>query len=248
MLGRNVLLLVISLSACLAQDYCDRSLCNYGVKHIACPLDNRFGSACPQDVTVIAFDQNDINNVVKAHNLVRQKWANGSKSNLRGSACKMGTMVWDEELAKLAELNAKSCVMQHDKCHNTQKYRLSGQNLYASQFGQTGGWGTPIKSFLVTAVQMWAKEEKDVTAEDLESYPNFQPKQIGHLTVMINEKSIAVGCAAVTYKLNDFFHGFNMACNYAYTNMVDHSVYSVCAKGGSECPNGVSSQYAPLCA
>lgn len=41
----------------------------------------------------------------------------------------MATMQWSSELAQLAELNVKQCVMKHDECHNTKDFKHSGQNL-----------------------------------------------------------------------------------------------------------------------
>lgn len=36
---------------------------------------------------------------------------------------------WDDELAKLAEYNAKTCTYGHDECRNTANYKYAGQNI-----------------------------------------------------------------------------------------------------------------------
>lgn len=40
-----------------------------------------------------------------------------------------GTLEWDDELAYLAELNAKTCKIEHDLCRNTANFPYAGQNL-----------------------------------------------------------------------------------------------------------------------
>ena len=39
------------------------------------------------------------------------------------------SQTWDDELAKLAEYNAKSCTYGHDQCRNTATYKYAGQNI-----------------------------------------------------------------------------------------------------------------------
>ncbi|XP_017116314.1 antigen 5 like allergen Cul n 1 [Drosophila elegans] len=240
-----VLYLVIQ---CLGEDYCEKNLCFFGTTHIACPLNESFGDACSKNASVVQINQDDINTVIKAHNLVRQKWASG-KAKFPNKACRMASVEWDEDLAKLAVLNAKGCIMKHDECHNTAKFRLSGQNLFNAGFWQSNGkdMSMTTKDLFEIAVQMWAGEERDVTADNLKAYPENSPAVVGHLTVLINEKSYAVGCAIVNYEAEEY-NRYNMACNYAYTNVIGHSVYSVCPEAGSECPKGLSSLYPPLCA
>lgn len=53
-----------------------------------------------------------------AHNEKRNLIASGNVTGL-GPAVRMATMVWDDELSTLAELNTKQCTMVHDSCHNT---------------------------------------------------------------------------------------------------------------------------------
>ena len=55
---------------------------------------------------------------VDGHNEKRNLIASGSVAGF-GPAKRMASVVWCPELASLAELNTKQCVMEHDKCHNT---------------------------------------------------------------------------------------------------------------------------------
>ncbi|XP_033169760.1 antigen 5 like allergen Cul n 1 [Drosophila mauritiana] len=235
----------------LAENFCRQDLCSKGTTHIACQnVNGSFGSSCPKDATVIKLNLGDKNALTKAHNLVRQKWATG-KAKIKRTACKMAKMEWNKDLEKMALLNAKTCLMRHDECHNTEKFRLSGQNLFAMGFWHTGIRKTKMNMTLSMlfemAVQKWAGEEKDITAEDLKKTPLNPPDVIGHLTVLINEKSNAVGCGLVSYNLGEI-RRYNLACNYAYTNVIGERVYEECAKAGSECPKEIDLKYPPLCA
>ncbi|KAH8421424.1 hypothetical protein KR009_006369, partial [Drosophila setifemur] len=201
-----------------------------------------FGSSCPVGATVVELDQNRKDSLVRAHNLLRQKWASG-QGKIRRLACQMATIQWNEELAKLAQLNVKGCVMEHDTCHNTKEFPSSGQNLF-----MVGYWGAgdPVKigDVLQEAVTNWAAEEAQITESDLQELPNNG--DIRHLSVLINDKNVAVGCAIVSY-LKDDIEYFLVVCNYGITNIVGQSIYSSCPKAGSQCSTKLNPNYSPLC-
>jgi len=134
-----------------------------------------FNSSCPKDAKVIEFNQDLKNVLVKAHNLVRQRWASG-KANVSRIACKMATVKWDDDLAKVALLNAKTCLFRHDACRNTERFPESGQNLYLALVSQSAGMETdiPPSQLIEMAVKNWADEEKDVVPDDLVAYKRQQ--------------------------------------------------------------------------
>ncbi|EDX02381.1 antigen 5 like allergen Cul n 1 [Drosophila yakuba] len=240
----NILVLSLVLQS-LAENLCRQDLCPTGTTHIACQnVNGSFGSSCPKDASVIKLNLKDRKLLVKAHNLVRQKWASG-QAKIKRTACKMAKIEWNKDLEKLALLNAKACVMAHDACHNTEQFPQSGQSLYAATYSL--GINVTSEVILESAVKWWAGEEKDLAAEDLQKFNPYKLALIGHLTVLINEHNSAVGCGLVSYKLGQFRH-YNLACNYGYTNLIGQPVYDECAKAGSACPKGIDPRYAPLCA
>lgn len=111
----------------------------------------------------------DSNVVIEAHNAVRQKWASG-KGNLRVKACRMATVQWDNELSILASYNLQQCKMEHDKCHNTYKYRNSGQNLFYKSM--MGGNPPTVDEILKEAIEEWASEGRFIDEEMLAAYPD----------------------------------------------------------------------------
>lgn len=74
----------------------------------------------------------------------------------------------------------------------------------------------------------------------------FLFREIGHFTVLVNEKNVAVGCAMVTFYLDDIEY-FLVACNYAVTNTLGRRVYSSCPVAGIQCPNGLDDKFTSLC-
>lgn len=127
------------------------------------------------------------------------RWANfnssrGSKYiNLRSiqpgfpPAVRMGALQWDDELAYLAELNAMSCEIEHDKCRNTRSYAFAGQNLamgwlLSEKDGHTIDWA--IRNF----TGEWYIEYKDANPSIVDSFFRPSGPAIGHFTLMTNDK------------------------------------------------------------
>lgn len=104
------------------------------------------------------------------HNSYRNQLASGLLTRFK-PAKRMATMQWDAELATLAALNVKQCKMNHDACHNTKKFRASGQNL--AMYGTTGDIASMAVATLIrTSVNSWWNEKKDATQAIMAKYPS----------------------------------------------------------------------------
>lgn len=109
--------------------------------------------------------------IVHQHNKKRNLLAGGKLDGFV-AACRLATMQWDDELAKLAVLNVMQCKMQHDPCRNTPKYRHSGQNI---------AWLSLYNLHLTPAqilrrlIDNWFSEYKDSKMEFMHSYPSNSP-------------------------------------------------------------------------
>ncbi|XP_061388582.1 antigen 5 like allergen Cul n 1-like [Musca vetustissima] len=247
MRSRTILILCIAmqlLSIALA-NYCAANLCPNGKKHIACNNNGKFVKTCPKDAAMVQIGSKLKNIIVNAHNNKRNIIAGGKVANFK-PACRMASMRWDPQLAKIASYNVRQCKMAHDKCRNTPKYRFSGQNLFWKSFT-----GKPNKAQLMqAAVNAWYAEYKNTKWAQIQSYPpNYKGPAIGHFTAMMGERNIAVGCAASTYSTKGVkYKTFLVACNYATTNMNDKPIYRDCARPAVQCKVGVNSKYKNLCA
>ncbi|XP_018802408.1 PREDICTED: venom allergen 3-like [Bactrocera latifrons] len=224
-----------------AQNYCDSSYCGSRT-HIACNNNGAFASSC-QSPALVGFTQALKNSIVDAHNAKRNTVAGGNTA--LKPACRMATMQWDDELAKLAAFNVKQCQMKHDACHNTKAFEYSGQNLAWITF-----YNTPNTMQLsLQSVDMWYNEIKDTKMEYINKYPNnYSGPTIGHFTVMMADRNIRVGCAASTYSVSgQRYKAFLFACNYATTNMINFPIYTSCSVAASQCTTGKNPKYTSLC-
>lgn len=239
-----VALLLLALGAAKATDYCSTSICAPGVKHIACGHDGKFASTCPPDAAIVARTNYFKNLLLNAHNSKRNFIAGGGDVNHK-KACRMATMQWDDEMAKLAELNVKQCKMAHDKCRNTDTFKLSAQNVALM------GWYDFDNAKLIDwGVQMWYDEVKYSNMTYIDSHPaNYQGPVIGHFTIMMADRNIRVGCAASIYKDPSVpYKYYLLACNYATTHIAGFPVYNAnCSKIGAGCTTGMNPAYPNLC-
>uniref|UniRef100_A0A1A9W272 Venom allergen-1 n=1 Tax=Glossina brevipalpis TaxID=37001 RepID=A0A1A9W272_9MUSC len=230
---------VLILANFATGNYCD--LCT---GHVACNKQNTFESGCPSNAAMINLDKYK-NVLIDAHNKKRNLIAGGEVSKLK-PACRMATIKWDPELAKLAEYNVRQCRMNHDKCRKTVQFKYAGQNL-----AEQGNTDTTLdyKKLLEKTVDMWYAEVENCNQNQIDSFPsNYRGPAIGHFTVMVAERNTHMGCAAAKYKKSDGFTYFLVACNYATTNMLEFPIYKTCSAPAEECKSGKNPKYSNLCA
>lgn len=79
-----------------------------------------FGPSCPSDASIIELTPDLKNIIVELHNKYRNQQALGQTPNYE-PAVRMATIKWDPELARLAEMNVRTCMFGHDNCMNTGK-------------------------------------------------------------------------------------------------------------------------------
>lgn len=79
-----------------------------------------------------------------------------------GKASNMSYVTWNIELAKLAELNVKTCIFAHDKCRNTLDYPYAGQNIAIMS-----GFFTNITETIEKLIDLWWDEYKKTNNEAL---------------------------------------------------------------------------------
>ncbi|KAL7743289.1 hypothetical protein ACLKA6_012458 [Drosophila palustris] len=218
-------------------DYCAKGLCGTAT-HIACNNNGAWASTCPKSPAPFLIDMNLTlrQHLVRLHNVRRNNLALGKVAGYN-SARRMATIRWSPELARLAELNVHQCQMKHDACHNTNKFKNSGQNLaIISSTGLTN------EQLLTACINMWWNENKNANMNVINSYPStWSNGQIGHFTAMAQQPNYALGCAAARYG-----NTFLLACNYATTNIIGRAVY-VRGPTAAGCNTGVNVNYPGLC-
>ncbi|CAD7083424.1 unnamed protein product [Hermetia illucens] len=176
--------------------------------------------------------------IVDKHNAFRNKFAKGELKF--EPAARMATMQWDDELAKLAELNVKRCKMKHDKCRKTKRFSMAGQNL--SKMWSPGS--VTAKEAVKGGINSWLKEYKNAEQSNLDKL-RFKGRAIGHFTVMVNDLNTHVGCALLIQPNRRGSESY-FACNYAQTNVMGTPLY-IKGPPASKCIKGANENYPALC-
>ncbi|KAL0272521.1 UNVERIFIED_CONTAM: hypothetical protein PYX00_005457 [Menopon gallinae] len=173
--------------------------------------------------------------IVDLHNQYRRKIAKGlEKRGQEGpqpEAANMRLMMWDDELATIAQRWADQCRFQHDKCRKTAKYKV-GQNLFWS-------FSDPIRPRNWTeAITAWYDEVELFDAKKVGKYEfNFTT---GHYTQLVWHNSYAVGCGRRDYGGNKLY-----ACDYGpagnFLRMPMYEVGPACSKcpANTVCKDGL---------
>ncbi|XP_055939489.1 CRISP/Allergen/PR-1-like [Argiope bruennichi] len=194
------------------------------------------------DIHHSGVSRKHIEEILKFHNLYRSGIALGKETRARGGtlpqASDMLQMVWDDELAAIAQKWADNCVYQHDcnDCRAVEDYPV-GQNIAYQD------WLCSDQRCLDTITEEdlepeWKKVLEDFYMEvedfDKRVVQKFQqnPGQvIGHFTQLIWSQSWRVGCGFTVFKTGLNYRRFYV-CNYGPTgNIRDAPVY----KEGNAC-------------
>nr|AII97542.1 BLTX139 [Nephila pilipes] len=197
-------------------------------------------------------EEEDKDLIVRVHNEYRDKVATGRETAAGGmpTAANMMEMVWDDELAAIAQKHAETCKFHHDcyACRQVDRF-IVGQNIYMSMsynYPEKSNWRQMIKAFYDEIEQF---DKKFIKPFVFGSY--------GHFTQVVWAKSWRVGCGRSLYKAKGWFTSF-LVCNYGPAgNMMGDEMYkagrtcSACPSNtccGSSCGRyGINSDYEGLC-
>ncbi|GAB0087271.1 venom allergen 5 [Sergentomyia squamirostris] len=231
-------------------NYCDPEMCPSYDKpqrqHIGCKNSDIFGPKCPSNVEIVPMTNQKKMLFLKLHNRLRDRFSRGKIPNF-SQAAKMPILNWNDELAKLAEYNVRTCIFDHDECRATNACPFAGQNL-----GWVASWPNVVdENFVIKNItREWFYEYRFASQENTNNYTVglVNGEQIGHFTALIHEKSDKVGCAVSRYStLNKQKNEYLVACNYCYTNMKYERTYTP-GIPCSQCNSGKCGQvYKGLC-
>ncbi|KAG5879659.1 hypothetical protein JTB14_021462 [Gonioctena quinquepunctata] len=180
--------------------------------------------------------------IVEIHNDIRNHVASGkeTKGRLGGqpSAADMVQLVWDEELALMAQRWADQCIwinatLQHDICRKTDRFDVS-QNILTAI---TTDSKLPELANLILS---WYKQVGDVIPSDVKYFSGLKRGQflIGQYTQLVWAKTEYVGCGLSLYKEpKKKYYNQRLVCNYGPAgNIIGSPIYRI-GRPCSSCPS-----------
>ncbi|XP_065368937.1 antigen 5 like allergen Cul n 1-like [Calliphora vicina] len=225
--------------------WCDPKLCPLGIQHIACNNSGAFNERCEPDAKIIDLRPHR-KFILHEHNKRRNFIASGKLPGYYPAA-KMASLQWDDELAFLAEMNVRTCVVEHEECKNSYRFRNIGQNLVG--IDRPRHIKANIQEVIQRGMSLWFGEHTLINSNYIMKFKadtNFE--QYGHFAEFVLDRNTHVGCAMLryTHPVYTFLHIYNTACNYASIYALDVPVYRV-GKPASMCTTGEHPQYPALC-
>jgi len=197
------------------------------------------GKACGKKVCTHGLTQEQKQQIVDEHNKLRRRVAQGQEaSGYKGpqpGASNMNELVWDDELAVVAQRWTDQCTRGHDKNRNSANYKGVGQNAASS-----GSTADPADDPVDVAryVNMWYNEVKDFDSSTVNKFKSKGHNGVvGHYTQAVWAKTERVGCGFIQYESGQWFKR-SLVCNYyPQGNFLGAPIYEV-GNAGSSCPNG----------
>ncbi|XP_017768122.1 PREDICTED: venom allergen 3-like [Nicrophorus vespilloides] len=221
------------------------------------------GPSC-KGFVLVKFTPTERRGLVDMHNALRNKVALGGV-DLQPGASNMRAMVWNEELAGIAERWASQCVYGYDICRDLGEcYYYYYHRIRFSQkldipclekfpVGQNVAKGTYSTSNETELVNHWFLEHRNFDASLVAKYKITKRKKNRHYTQLVWADSYLLGCARAIFQQSNgssVAYKEHLVCNYGPTgNIPDQPVYRI-GKACSECQQGTtcSTEYSALCA
>lgn len=193
----------------------------------------------------------DRDEVVDAHNRLRQKLASGKEQAAYNfpPAANMLKLEWDDDLAQLAQMHANQCNFAHDcnKCRQVEEYAV-GQNLFTSMSSEV-----VLKANWTQAVEAWYDEISLTPTNIIHRFKSSRNPRVvyGHFTQVIWADTWKIGCGYSVYQPADrrFKTQQLYTCNYGPAgNYQDSPIYKPGA-AASQCPGNTAqdNDYPALC-
>jgi len=145
-----LVLVLFLVDLTLTQDYCSIT-----PQHTLCSIDQSPGSHCNGDHLARGVTPQEIQEILEVHNRYRSQVALGletrGKPGPQAGAANMRELIWDAELAKVAQAHADQCRFAHDctNCRKVERFDV-GQNLYIYKQSRSlspNDWDSAITSW-----------------------------------------------------------------------------------------------------
>ena len=229
------------------EKYCDSAYDKDGNKHTLCAYCGIDTTKCKTIEERIVDDKDDQQKLVDLHNNFRRIVAKGLEKRGGGQpiAVNMNELIWDDDLAYVAQRWADQCSDGHDRSRlidGHTEFPFVGQNV-AYIITTSSGQSKTNRNY-DKLVKAWYDEVVDFPKSSVSAFNSKSPsgRPIGHYTALVWGETTKVGCGYMVH--SDRNNGLTtrketLVCNYAAGgNVIDHPVYKTGKKVGSECQFG----------
>ncbi|XP_034179966.2 venom allergen 5-like [Osmia lignaria lignaria] len=193
-----------------------------GTQQTMCKYPTSKPAAACGKVLAQGFTEEERREILEAHNMHRSFVANGFEK--RGNpgpqppASNMQILVWDKELAKVAQRWAIQCQIAADRCPHVDRFRV-GQ---AAVGMKTTGTVTTKPSDII---DYWYNQVNNMDRNQVPRLTNNQG--VNDYIQLVWAKTNRVGCGKVIYQ-PDEWKIYWMVCNYGPTaNVFNEPVYQI---------------------
>jgi len=223
--------------------------CAIAEDHTMC-LHEGPSDSCASKTVLRALSSDAQQAIVDKHNELRRKVAKGEEtSNLAGGnqppASNMRKLVWNDELAVIAQRLADQCTFDHDVHRDKADGTMVGQNLYWAGNSNQNSFDELMQT-VTDGVIAWYLEVENPGYNSNDIEPFKAPWDALHYTQVVWAETEEVGCGLTYYKENGSFNQL-VVCNYATTGNRWNEALYLQGKACSQCPNGYSCEDS-LCA
>ncbi|XP_030372542.1 venom allergen 3 homolog [Scaptodrosophila lebanonensis] len=232
---------LVWLGLCQAIDFCEIKACKE-VPHIGCHNDMNFNSRCLRTHFLIKI-RPFTEYLIKIHNKYRQNVAAGEIRQLP-TAAHMPELVWDADLALVAEYHVKQCqTALTDYCVATNDFEAPKANVGAVFESRIRGYSSTNTEYISIFAEQWLHQVYSITSGDIHEYVR---QEYSHIMTILNEKVSHFGCAAAQ-DFNLKHTRFLLICYYSSAPTLGTIVYTTGNFTPADCENGPSTDHPNLC-
>merc|ERR1719228_31940 len=193
---------------------------------------------CGYELKFTGLDEATKKILLDKHNELRQKVASGGEAGQPGAA-NMRKLVWDDELATIAQRWTSQCIFDHDKVRNLCDGTVVGQNAYQSG-SDYEYYDYVVNPEIGDAVQSWYDEVTNPGFSSANINHFVFDEGYGHYTAVVWADTDRVGCGRVYYEDTDGWFKHLVICNYAIAANLEGGVMYEEGDKCSNCPAGYS--------
>jgi len=182
---------------------------------------------------------NTLNAVLDRHNQLRAQVAQGNQPG-QPPAANMNQLVWNTELADIAQRWADQCNFGHDDNRNKLDGTQVGQNVAFSGNSRQQN-EDELTNVAIGQVDNWFNEVSMFNPNSISNY--MFDFSTGHYSQMVWADTTELGCGSVYYQEGGFWR-YYLVCNYAvagnFQGMAVYQIGEACSGcGGRGCQNGL---------